>query len=156
MRVGLQCAGIKTLLCLLACLQVFVDKITWYSIDTSWFNWLQCFWLLQVSGSSPVCMLLFRAVSGFPGNWLPALCYSWRSCHDCLKECKYNSEMAVCFSMQLTQLGEGRYAGLNRQKSTFQSYIIPTVKSRTVRDTRGGGAYSRLLGLQHPPRGLQS
>ena len=38
MRVGLQCAGIKTLLCLLACLQAFVDKITWYSIDTSWFN----------------------------------------------------------------------------------------------------------------------
>jgi hypothetical protein len=34
--------------------------------------------------------------------------------------------------MQLTQLGEGRYAGLNRQKSTFQSFIIPTVKSRTV------------------------
>jgi hypothetical protein len=67
--------------------------------------------------------------------------------------------MAVCFSLQLTRLGEGRYAGLNRHKSTFQSFIIPTVKSRTVRDARfssDGGGYSRLLGLQHPPRGLQS
>jgi len=61
--------------------------------------------------------------------------------------------------MQLTQLGEGRYAGLNRQKSAFNSFIIAVVKSRTVRDTRfssGGGGYSSLLGLQHPPRGLQS
>jgi hypothetical protein len=61
--------------------------------------------------------------------------------------------------MQLTQLGEGRYAGLNRQKSTSQSFIFLTVKLRTVRDTRffsGGGGYSSLLGLQHPPRGLQS
>ena len=60
--------------------------------------------------------------------------------------------------MQLAQLGEGRYAGLNGQKSTFSSFTIPTVKSRTVRDTRfssSGGGYARLLGLQHPHRGLQ-
>jgi hypothetical protein len=57
--------------------------------------------------------------------------------------------------MQLTHLGEGRYAGLNRQKSVFQSFILPTVKLRTLRDTRffsGGGGYSSLLGQQHPLR----
>jgi hypothetical protein len=38
MRLGLKYAGIATLLCLLACLQLFVDKITWYSVDTRSFN----------------------------------------------------------------------------------------------------------------------